>query len=88
MIDKTTIERVLQSVDIVDVVSGHLTLQKKGSLYWGCCPFHSERTPSFAVSKARGTFTCYGCGAHGDAVEFVQKLDNLSFPEAIERLAK
>lgn len=88
MIDKTTIERVLQSVDIVDVVSGHLTLQKKGSLYWGCCPFHSERTPSFAVSKARGTFTCYGCGAHGDAVEFVQKLDNLTFPEAIESLAK
>ena len=77
-----------QSVDIVDVISEHVTLQKKGSLYWCCCPFHSERTPSMAVSKARGTFTCYGCGAHGDAVEFLQKLDNLSFPEAIERLAK
>lgn len=78
----------MQSVDIVDVISEHVTLQKKGSLYWCCCPFHSERTPSMAVSKARGTFTCYGCGAHGDAVEFLQKLDNLSFPEAIERLAK
>ena len=90
MIDERTIERILDSIDIVDVVSRYVPdLKQKGSNYQCCCPFHSERTPSFIVSRARNTWHCFGaCAEGGDAIKFVMKYNNCSFPEAVRELGK
>lgn len=79
---------VLDRVDIVDVVSESVTLKKSGRLYESCCPFHKEKTPSFKVDPARNTWHCFGaCAEGGNAISFVMKRDNLSFPEAVKSLA-
>lgn len=88
MIEESTIRQVHDRVDIVDVVSRfNVTLTRKGAHYVGLCPFHNERTGSFIVSPSRNTYHCFGCGAHGDGIDFVMKLDNRTYPEAIEHLA-
>lgn len=79
--------QVRDSSDIVDVISGYITLQKKGRYYWACCPFHGEKTPSFSVDKERQFFYCYGCHTGGDVFSFVQKIENCTFPEAVKTLA-
>ena len=81
------IEEVRQKNDIVDVISGYIGLQRKGSNYVCCCPFHSEKTPSFAVSRSRQIYKCFGCGEGGNVVTFVMKYENCTFPEAIQILA-
>ncbi len=81
------LERIKQSVSLVDVVSEHVTLRKSGANYTGLCPFHSERSPSFSVSEQKQLFHCYGCQKGGDIVTFVKDLHSLSFSEAIEDLA-
>lgn len=75
-------------VDIIDIISEVVSLKKAGNNYKGLCPFHGEKTPSFVVSKDKQIFTCFGCGATGDAIEFTKKYYNIEFTEAIERLAK
>lgn len=88
MIEESTIRQVHDRVDIVDVVSRfNVTLTRKGAHYVGLCPFHNERTGSFIVSPSRNTYHCFGCGAHGDGIDFVMKLDNRTYPETIEYLA-
>ena len=88
MIEDSTIRQVHDRVDIVDVVSRfNITLTRKGAHYVGLCPFHNEKTGSFIVSPNRNTYHCFGCGAHGDGIDFVMKLDNRTYPEAIEYLA-
>ena len=84
MIDERTIDRILESVDIVDVVRRYVPeLKQKGSNYQCCCPFHNERTPSFIVNKARNTWHCFGaCNEGGNAIKFVMKYNNATFPEA------
>ena len=62
------VEEVRARNDIVDVISGYVTLKKKGSNYWGCCPFHNEKTGSFTVSPSKGIYKCFGCGKGGNAV--------------------
>ena len=74
--------------DIVDVISEVVALKRAGNNYKGLCPFHAEKTPSFVVSKDKQIFTCFGCGATGDAIEFTKRYYNLEFNEAIEKLAK
>lgn len=74
-------------LSIVDVVSRRVPLVKKGQNYWGCCPFHNEKTPSFSVSEDKGFYHCFGCGEHGDIISFVMKSENLEFKEAIRELA-
>jgi DNA primase len=74
-------------VGLVDVISRRVKLQRKGREYSGLCPFHNEKTPSFTVNEEKGFFHCFGCGAHGDVIGFLMRAENLSFPEAIERLA-
>jgi DNA primase len=80
-------EQVRQAADIVGVVSETVDLRKKGSRLWGCCPFHSEKTPSFTVDPEKGFFHCFGCGAGGDVFTFVMKRDHVAFPEALKILA-
>lgn len=82
------VEEIRVKNDIVGVISGYVRLQKKGSNHWGCCPFHNEKTPSFAVSENRQMYHCFGCGVSGNVYTFVMQYENYSFPEAIKMLAE
>ena len=82
------IQQLKDKLDIVDVISGYVSLQRKGRDYWACCPFHHEKTPSFQVKTIHQYYTCYGCGKKGDVINFVMEMDKLTFGEAIEKLAK
>ncbi len=81
------VTRVREANDIVDIVSGYVRLNKRGDRYFGLCPFHNEKTPSFSVTRDKQLFYCYGCHAGGDVFRFVQKYENLTFPEALSSLA-
>lgn len=81
-IEQSEIDRA--RFDIVSVVSTRMHLKKAGKNYSACCPFHQEKSPSFSVSDDKGFFHCFGCGAGGDAIEFIMQYDNVSFPKAIE----
>ena len=81
------VEEVRARNDIVDVISGYVTLKKKGSNYWGCCPFHNEKTPSFSVSSNKQMYYCFGCHASGNVYTFLMKYENDTFPEAVKILA-
>jgi DNA primase len=83
-----SVERVKAGIEIVPLVEDTVRLRKSGGAFTGLCPFHQERTPSFTVSAARGTFKCFGCGEGGDAIAFVMKRDSIDFVEAIELLAR
>ena len=82
------IEEIRSRNDIVDVVSGYVRLQKKGSSHWGLCPFHNEKSPSFSVNGDRQMFHCFGCGAGGNVYTFIMNYENYSFPEAVKLLAQ
>ena len=81
------IEEVRSRNDIVDVISGYVKLQKKGANYFGLCPFHNEKSPSFSVSPGKQMYYCFGCGAGGNVLTFVMEYENYTFPEALEVLA-
>jgi DNA primase len=81
------LDEILQRTDIVQLVGRRVKLARKGRTFWGCCPFHNERTPSFKVENERRNYKCFGCGAGGDAFRWVMETEGLSFPEAVERLA-
>ncbi len=81
------IEEVRSANDIVDVVSGYVKLTKKGSTWFGLCPFHNEKTPSFSVSRGKQMYYCFGCGAGGNVLTFLMQYENFTFPEAMEHLA-
>jgi DNA primase len=83
-----SVERVKATMEILPLVEDYVRLRKTGAAYKGLCPFHQERTPSFTVSPARGTFKCFGCGEGGDAITFVEKIENVDFVGAIELLAQ
>lgn len=87
-IDRETVQRILDATDIVEVVGDFVSLKKRGANYLGLCPFHNERTPSFAVSKAKGIFKCFSCGKGGSAVSFLMDLENMTYNEALRYLAK
>ncbi|MCT4611867.1 MAG: DNA primase [Clostridia bacterium] len=82
------IEQIMDSADIVDVVSEYVNLTQKGNNFTGLCPFHSEKTPSFVVSRDKRMFHCFGCGAGGNVFTFLMQIENFEFPEAIKFLAK
>ena len=81
------IEEVRERNDIVDVISGYVSLKKKGSSYFGLCPFHNEKSPSFSVSREKQMYYCFGCGQGGDVYHFLQEYNRLSFGEALKELA-
>ncbi|EMS79247.1 DNA primase [Desulfotignum phosphitoxidans] len=88
LIPEEKISEILHSSDIVDIVSESVILKKSGQNYFGLCPFHSEKTPSFSVNPAKQIFHCFGCGAGGNSLSFVMKYHGLSFPEAAKMLAR
>ena len=81
------IEEVRSSNNIVDIIGGYVKLQKKGSSYFGLCPFHNEKSPSFSVSPNKQMYYCFGCGAGGNVFTFIMEYENQSFPEAVKILA-
>jgi DNA primase len=87
-IKDASVEAVKNAAEILPLVEDYVRLRKAGGTYKGLCPFHQEKTPSFTVSPARGTYKCFGCGEGGDAISFVTKLDSLDFVGAIEKLAQ
>lgn len=87
MIPRAFIHDLLNRVDIIDAIGCHVSLKKAGSNYIACCPFHNEKTPSFTVSPTKQFYHCFGCGAHGDAINFLAEYCGLSFTEAIKELA-
>ena len=88
MIPHEYIEELTRRIDIVDVVGNYVQLKRKGRLYGGLCPFHSEKTPSFYVYPDTQSFYCFGCGADGDVIDFTARLYNLTPKEAAEKLAQ
>ncbi len=86
-ISEEVIKEVLQKTDIVDIISEKVSLSKKGKSYFGLCPFHNEKTPSFSVEPERKIYTCFSCGEKGNAITFKQKTENITFVEAVEDLA-
>lgn len=87
MINRDTIDKILDAVRITDVVGEFVTLKRRGANYIACCPFHDEKTPSFSVSPSKGIFKCFGCGKGGDAVHFVMEHEHMTYPEALKWLA-
>ncbi len=87
MIPESFIQTLLSRVDVVDVVARYVPLRKAGANYSACCPFHSEKTPSFTVSPSKQFYHCFGCGAHGSAIGFLMAYSGLGFVEAVEELA-
>lgn len=86
MIDRATIEKILDAVKIEEVIGDFVSLRRRGSNYVACCPFHQEKTPSFSVSPAKGIFKCFGCGKAGSAVTFVMEHEQMSYAEALKYL--
>lgn len=81
------LEEILRRTDLVQLVGRRVKLVRKGRIFWGCCPFHKEKTPSFKVENERRSYHCFGCGAGGDAFKWLMEIEGLSFPESVEKLA-
>lgn len=88
MIDRSTIERIMQAADIVDVVGDFVALRRAGANYKGLCPFHNEKTPSFMVSPSKQICKCFSCGSGGNVVQFVMQHEQMSYPEALKWLGR
>lgn len=88
MIDRQTVDRIIDAANIYDVVSDYVTLRRTGSSYKGLCPFHDDKTPSFYVNPVKGVCKCFSCGKGGSAVGFIMEIEQMSYPEALRHLAK
>ncbi|UCH10064.1 MAG: DNA primase [Fidelibacterota bacterium] len=87
-IPEETIARIRDTADILDVVSGYVQLKRRGRNYFGLCPFHQEKTPSFSVNQQKQIFHCFGCGRGGNAITFIMELEKVEFVEAVQRLGE
>lgn len=88
IIPKETVKEILDRVNIVELIGAYIPLNKNGKNYQALCPFHSEKTPSFTMFAESGRFQCFGCGENGDAITFLMKKENLSYPAVVKRLAE
>src|SRR5690554_4442452 len=86
-ISRATTEQVRERLDIEDVVNDYVPLKKKGQNLWACCPFHNEKSPSFSVAPNKGIYKCFGCGAGGDAIQFVMDIEGINYVDALKYLA-
>ena len=84
----TDIDEIKSRLSIEEVIAEYIQIKKAGSGFTGLCPFHNEKSPSFNVSPSRGIYKCFGCGESGDIFTFVEKMDGVEFPEALEKLAR
>ena len=87
-IPKETVKEILDRVNIVELIGEYISLNKNGKNYQALCPFHNEKTPSFTVFAQSRRFQCFGCGEKGDAITFLMKKENLSYPAAVKQLAE
>ena len=87
MIDQSTIDRIFDTAKIEEVVGDYVTLKRRGANMIGHCPFHNEKTPSFSVSPSKNIYKCFGCGEGGNPVNFIMKIENLSYYEALKFLS-
>ncbi len=87
MISQSFIQELLNRIDIVDIIEQSIPLKKSGSNYVACCPFHNEKTPSFSVNQSKQFYHCFGCGKHGNAINFLIEFSGISFVDAVENLA-
>ena len=87
-VNDSFLQELKLKTDIEDVISTYVTLKKRGSTYVGLCPFHNEKTPSFTVYPETQSFYCFGCGAGGDAIGFMKKIENLDYLDAVKSLAQ
>jgi DNA primase len=87
-ISESSIKEITAKADILNIVGEYVRLEKKGGNYWGLCPFHNEKTPSFSVNPSRNMYYCFGCHAGGGAINFLMEMEKVSYPEAIETIAK
>ncbi|HAB99907.1 MAG TPA: DNA primase, partial [Parachlamydiales bacterium] len=85
---RASLELLRSRVDLVEVLSPHIKLQKSGAAYKALCPFHEEKSPSFVIQRGDSHYHCFGCGAHGDAIQFLMTHLRMSFFEAVETLAE
>lgn len=85
--DNNFVDELRTRLSIVDIVGRRVPLVKKGQNYWGCCPFHNEKTPSFSVNEEKGFYHCFGCGAHGDIISFTMNIEHVEFKTALQELA-
>ena len=86
--DRSQVEKVKAVIDIVSVVSEYVDLKKKGKSFWGLCPFHNEKTPSFSVDPVKQIYKCFGCDKGGDVISFVMEKKGLSFAESLMELSR
>jgi DNA primase len=88
-VTRAEVDAIKRQNDLADVVREQgIVLKRRGRTYFGLCPFHAEQTGSFAVSREAGLFHCFGCGAGGDVIRFIERTQQVSFPEAVRRLAR
>ncbi|AMR26706.1 DNA primase [Hymenobacter psoromatis] len=87
-IPKETVDQIIHSADILEVVGDYVQLKRQGQNYWACCPFHNEKSPSFSVNPSKGLYKCFGCGKAGGVIQFVMDVEGSSYPEALRALAK
>ena len=87
-IPKETVDQIIYTADILEVVGDYVPLKRQGQNYWACCPFHHEKSPSFSVNPSKGLYKCFGCGKAGGVVQFVMDVEGTSYPEALRALAK
>ena len=88
MFSQAFLDELIARNDIVDVVGSYVALTPKGGSYWGCCPFHNEKTPSFHVLQDKQFYHCFGCKKGGGVINFIMEIENLSYPDAVRFLAK
>ena len=86
-IDDKWLEELKSRTDIVSVISQYIKLERKGRNYWGCCPFHSEKTPSFCINDTEQFYHCFGCKESGDVIKFIEKIESCDFYDAVKVLA-
>ena len=84
---KEFIATLKEKINIIDVAGNYVSLERRGNSYWACCPFHHEKTPSFAINEPDQFYHCFGCGESGDVIRFVQNIENVEFMEAVKLLA-
>ena len=88
MFSQAFLDELIARNDIVDVVGSYVALTPKGGSYWGCCPFHNEKTPSFHVLQDKQFYHCFGCKKGGGVINFIMEIENLSYSDAVRFLAK